>query len=333
MRKLFFLMTCIMLVINFILFQPTLYAKVVDQIIAYVNDDIITKYELNRVVEERALELQQIYQFNPKEAKRKAQKERPGLLDKMIRKMLLVQEALKRNIKITDAEVEQYINDLKKRAGIKSSEEFRKQLEAEGHTRISFREQTKKDLMAERLTLLTILPKINITESEITEFFNENSEKFTSKSDSVKLSHIFVEFSDNQASLNQKAGTEHPKETHQKIKKILEQLDSGMNFGDLAQKYSDDFQEKKPGFKPVAELQPDFRDEILSLKEGEYTKPIETERGIYIFKLEAREIPELTKQEREQIRNRLREVKFQKEWEKFTDRLKKKAFIKTKETL
>lgn len=326
MRKLFFLMTCIMLVINFILFQPTLYAKVVDQIIAYVNDDIITKYELNRVVEERALELQQIYQFNPKEAKRKAQKERPDLLDKMIRKMLLVQEALKRNIKITDAEVEQYINDLKKRAGIKSSEEFRKQLEAEGHTRISFREQTKKDLMAERLTLLTILPKINITESEITEFFNENSEKFTSKSDRVKLSHIFVEFSDNQA------GTEH-KEADQKIKKILEQLDSGMNFGELAQKYSDDSQEKKPTFKPVAELQPDFRDEILSLKEGEYTKPIETEHGIHIFKLIEREIPELTGQEREQIRNRLREVKFQKEWKKFTDRLKEKAFIKTKETL
>lgn len=323
MQKLYLLTVCIMLVMSFILFQLAVNAKVVDKIIAYVNDDIITRYELDKVVEERTLELQQIYQFSPVEAERKAKQERSELLDKMIRKMLLVQEALRRDIQITDAEIEQRINSLKKKAGIKSNQEFRKQLEAEGFTLISFREQTKRDLMAERLTLLAILPKINVTESEITEFFHENREKFTSKSDQVRLRHIFI-----------KSDGENSKETHKKVKQILQKLDSGASFAKVAQEYSDDAETRSQGgdlgFKPVVELKPEIRDEIQSLKEGEYSEPVETELGVHIFKLEERKIPELTQQEREQIRRHLHEIKSQKEWKKFTDRLKEKAFIKIK---
>jgi len=323
MPKLSSLTTCILLVISFILFQIVVYAKIVDRIIAYVNDDLITEYELDKVVKDRCLELQLIYRFSPAEARRKAESECSELLDKMIRQMLLVHEAMKRNIQITDAEIEQDINESKKKAGIESNEEFKKQLEADGYTLISFREQTKKKLMAQRLTLLAILPKINVTDSEITEFFNENREKFASKSDRVRLSHIFIKFSDN---------SDSKEAARQKIKQVLEKLDSGIDFVELASKYSDDVETRSQGgdlgFKSVAELKPDIRDEIQSLKEGEYTKPIETELGIHIFKLEEREIPRLTQEEKEQIKDYLRDLKFQKEWEKFTNRLKEKAFIK-----
>lgn len=320
MKKLSFWTICIILLL--FLFQSiTVNAKIVDKIIAYVNDDIITQHELDKVVSERTLELQQIYQFSPKEAKRRAEQERLELLDKMIRKMLLVQEALKRNIQITDAEVEQRISELKERTGIQSNEEFRRQLEAEGLTMVSFREQTKKNLMSERLSLLAILPKINVTESEVMEFFDENKEEFTSKADRVRLSHIFIESSDQNIS----------KGIHQKIEKIMNELDSGADFAQLSQKYSDDLETGSQGgdlgFKSVAELQPEVRDEIQSLKKGEYTKPIETELGIHIFKLSERKVPELTQQEKEQIKEHLRQVKFQREWDEYTDSLKEEAFI------
>lgn len=322
MQKLFFLAICMLLVS---LLQPVANAKIVDRIVAYVDDDLITEYELNKVVDERSLELQQLYQFTPTEAKRKAEQERPKLLDNMIRQMLLIHEALKRNIQITDAEIEQYIDKFKKDAGIKSNEEFKKQLEAEGYTLISFREQVKKNLMAERLTFLAILPKINVTDGEITEFFNENREKFPSKSDKVRLRHIFIKFSDVSSS---------KEAARQKAKQVLQKLNSGMDFAKLAQEYSDDVETKSQGgdlgFRAVAKLKPYVRDKIQSLKEGEYTKPIETKLGIHIFKLEERKVPRLTQQEKEQVRKQLRELKFQKEWEKFTDHLKQKAFIKIK---
>lgn len=322
MRRLSVFAIGLLTVMIFISFLPTANAKVIDRIIAYVNSDLITEYELNKVVEERSIELQQLYQFSPTEAERKAEQERPELLDKMIRQMLLVHEALKRNIEILDGEIEQYMHEFQKNAGIKSNEEFKKQLEAEGYTLISFREQAKKNLMAERLTLLAILPKINVTDSEVVEFFSENRERFVSKADKVRLRQIFVKFDDDKEL------------AHQKIKGILGELDAGMDFAELAQKYSDDEEYRSKGgdlgFQSVAELEPDVRDAIQSIKAGEYTQPIETELGIYIFKLEEWEIPRLTQQEKEQVRTYLRESKFQKEWQKFTDRLKEKAFIKIK---
>jgi len=306
----------------FVIFlQPIIKAKTVDKIIAYVNSDLITQYELDKIVEERTLELQQVYQFSEMEARRKAEKERPGLLDKMIRQMLLVHEAMKRNIEITDAELEQYIHEFQKRAGIESNEEFKKQLRAEGLTMISFREQTKRKLMADRLTLIAILPKINVTESEVKEFFNENKEKFSSKSDQVRLRHIFI-----------KLNNENPEETREKAQHILQKLDSGSDFAELAQEFSDDVETRDQGgelgLKYVTELKPEVRDAIQSIKEGEYTQAIETEIGIHIFKVEKREIPQLSREEKEQVRNYLREMKFQDEWLKFTDRLKENAFIK-----
>ena len=109
-----------------------IYARTFDRIIAYVNDDIVTKRELDVLVNQRAMELQQVYRFSEREALNEAERQRSELLDRLIRQMLLLEAALILKITVTDAEVEQYIKEFKDRYQIETDEEFKKQLNREG---------------------------------------------------------------------------------------------------------------------------------------------------------------------------------------------------------
>ncbi|MYK18785.1 hypothetical protein F4055_11580, partial [Candidatus Poribacteria bacterium] len=69
-------------------------ARTFDKIVAYVNDDIVTKRELDVLVNQRAIELQQVYRFSEREARNEAERQRSELLDRLIRQMLLLEAAL-----------------------------------------------------------------------------------------------------------------------------------------------------------------------------------------------------------------------------------------------
>ncbi|HIE29843.1 TPA: hypothetical protein EYP66_21445 [Candidatus Poribacteria bacterium] len=90
------------------------YAKIVDGIIAYVNSDVITEGDLNKLFSDRIAELQQVYRFSPSEANAKAQQERSELLDKLIRQILVIQEAQRQQIQVGEDEVDEYIRTLQK---------------------------------------------------------------------------------------------------------------------------------------------------------------------------------------------------------------------------
>ena len=425
----------------------TSYAKIVDGIIAYVNDDVITQGELNKLLGERINELQQVYQFSRSEATERAQQESSGLLDKLIRQMLITQEAHRDQIQIGEDEIDERVRIIQKEFGFQSNDEFVKQLKREGYTLATYREKTRKDLMGERLVQLVVLPRVDVVDDEISKFFEENREKFTTKSDKVHLQAIFLQF---QLSGQEKETIQH------KVDTILTEARSGGDFAELARKYSDDETTKENGgylgqftdaeldllskpvrqvvdkleagqitepieakdglyilkseandefvspankelrakrssitlrsiflaFKPaqqskegaqklmdkiiskleegedfsllateysndtetkdkggdlgirgLEEFPYEIRTTLESLQEGQISETIETPYGLYVFKLEKREPAQLTDEEREQIRLILKQQKIEAEWNKFTDKLKKKAFVKIKTEL
>jgi parvulin-like peptidyl-prolyl isomerase len=92
-------------------------------------------------------------------------------------------------------------------------------------------------------------------------------------------------------------------ETVAKGKEIIEKLNKGEKFEELAKQFSDDFSKTKGGdigFIVRSMMPPDFSDAAFSLKKGEYSKePIKTTRGIYIVKVE--DVEELTDKNIEKI--------------------------------
>ena len=149
---------------------------------------------------------------------------------------------------------------------------------------MSFREQAKRNLMAERLVMQRILPRLQIRGSDIQKFFEENRSQLPTKTDTVHLRHIFVAFKPSEA--DRKLALE-------KINTILQELDAGNDFEELAQRYADN-EHRQAGVGvlnelPLAEmdnLSATFRNALSGLNTGGISEPVEGNDGLYLFKVE-----------------------------------------------
>ncbi|MCE2414615.1 peptidylprolyl isomerase [Candidatus Poribacteria bacterium] len=260
-------------------------ARTFDKIVAYVNDDVVTKRELDVLVNQRAMELQQVYRFSEREALNEAERQRSELLDRLIRQMLLLEAALTLKVTVSDVEIEQYIQDFKKRYKIETDEEFKNQLNREGMTLVAFREQSERNLKAEKLVMGRIVPRLQVRESEIQQFFEENRDQLPTKTDKVHLRHIFVAFKPNQADRDTALET---------IKKSIDEITTGgAKFEEEAQRYtSKENPSSQAGIlieattEELKRFPQVFQDVLTNLEAGKFSEPVEGNEGLYVFTVE-----------------------------------------------
>ena len=260
-------------------------ARTFDTIIAYVNDDVVTKRELDVLVNQRAMELQQVYRFSEREAINEAERQRDQLLKRLIRQMLLLEAALTLRITVSDADIEQYVQEFKNRYQIETDEEFKKQLNREGMTLVAFREQAERNLKAERLVMGRIVPRLQVRDSEIQEFFEENRDQLPTKADKVHLRHIFVAFEPNQADRDAAFGT---------VEKAIDEIKAdNTKFEEIAQRY---VIKQNPSSQAgilieatteeLNQFPEIFQNVLKDLAEGALSEPIEGNEGLYVFAVE-----------------------------------------------
>ena len=262
-------------------------ARTFDKIIAYVNDDVVTKRELDVLVNQRAMELQQVYRFSEQEALNAAERQRSELLDRLIRQMLLLETALTLKVNVSDVEIEQYIQDFKNRYKIETDEEFKKQLNREGMTVVAFREQSGRNLKAEKLVMGRIVPRLQVRESEIQKFFEENREQLPTKTDRVHLRHIFVAFKPNQADRDAASET---------VKNALDEIAADRTmFEEMAQRYtSQQNPDSQAGIlieattEELKKFPEIFQGVLTNLQAGELSEPVEGNEGLYVFTVETK---------------------------------------------
>ena len=259
----------------------SVHARTFDRIVAYVNDDIVTKRELDVLVNQRAMELQQVYRFSEREALNEAERQRSELLDRLIRQMLLLEAALTLRVTVTDSEVDQYIEEFKDRYKIETDEEFKTQLNREGMTLVAFREQSERNLKTERLVMGRIVPRLQIRDSEIQKFFEENRDQLSTKADKVRLRHIFIAFKPNQADRDT---------AYENVKKALNEIETGgAKFEDVAKRYDTSKQAGElieASTEELSQFPKIFQDSLTNLAIGALSEPIEGDRGLYIFTVE-----------------------------------------------
>lgn len=258
-------------------------ARIFDQIIAHVNNEVITLRELENLVKQRAAELQQAHRFSSREAMEKASQERDELLDRFIRQLLLVETAMTLKIEVTDEEIGHYIETFKQQAQVQTDSEFIKQLKREDLTLVAFREQVQRNLMAEKLVMGRIRPKIQVRETDIRKFFEENRSQFSTKADEVHLRRIFIAFKPSEAV--REAALQKANAMHQEVK-------AGKDFQILAQQYTEDEAAKSEAgillersLELIKNSPNPFRTVLTTLNAGEISDPVENIDGIYLFKV------------------------------------------------
>ena len=262
-------------------------ARTLDRIVAHVNDDVVTQWELDTLVKQRAMELQQVYRFSEREAQQEAERQRAELLDRLVRQMLLLEAALTLKVTVTDSEVEQYVKDFKSRYQIETDEALREQLNREGLTLVAFREQSERNLKSEKLVMGRIVPRLQIRDSEVQQFFEENREQLPTKADKVRLRHLFIAFKPTSADRDA---------AREKVNAARDAIAAEpTEFETVAQRYAPSQHVNtqvgkliEAGTEELNSFPETFQTVLATLKAGEMSEPIEANEGLYVFRVETK---------------------------------------------
>ena len=196
-----------------------------------------------------------------------------GILDEMILQDILLAKASALKIEAPAAEVDKAFNERKQNM---TDEQFQQELKKRDLTPESMREGLRRELVAQKLLDQEVTSKANVTDQEVTDFFNANRAQFTVAEESYRLAQIVVTPA-RAAQPTNRTGNDAttPQEAAFKVRMIMERLKAGTQFAEVAMDYSEDPETAARGgdlgLVPLSALQKapaPFRDAVIGQKPG-----------------------------------------------------------------
>ena len=329
--------------LTFILATVALKAdNIVDEIIARVNDQIITRSEFEKAKTSRLEELKQsVPDWQSKWEQ--AQKE---VLRDLIDRQLLLEKG--KELGITgETETVKRLNQMRQQMGLASMEDLEAEAKKQGVLFEDFKEQIRTGIVTEKVIGQEVGSKIHITNDEVQEFYKQHQKELEGPEE-VSLSEILISTQPSRENVQNKdnpnaAAQDKPlpedpakvAEAQKKAEDAEKTLQSGSKFEDLAKKISEGSTAAQGGplgtFKR-GELAKEIEDATFSLKAGEYTKPIRTRQGFIIFKVNAHRSPGVPplKEVEDRIREAIYSQKLEPAARAYLSKLREQAYIDVK---
>lgn len=302
---------------------PVLCDEMVDRIVAVVNNDIITYRELEKELEPYEKRLLSS-NYNPEDEQKLRYKVRTEILNRMIDEKLTDQEAKKRSIQISEAEIDGNIEQVKA-ANMWTDEIFREMLKREGMTMEAYRASLKENIIRAKLVNSAVKSAIVVTDEDIQAYYDRRREDYEGAL-KYRLRNIIM-------MIPRGAGIQTEQGIRQKMEEIHAELEGGASFEALAERYSESPLAAKGGdlgFIAFGDISPQLQEAVKPLDAGEFTGVIETEQGFQIFYVEdiarigGKTLEEVRPEIERQLYNELVDEKF-KTW---LEDLRKNSHIK-----
>jgi len=347
------------LVLGTLFLAATVRAGEISGIAVVVNDEIVTTRELGREYEKASREVEK--KDGPLSAEA-ASKLRSKVLDTMIDRLLVRQKIKELNIVLSEEEVRQSIEDVKRQNRL-SQEELTAALISQGMTFDQYKAQMKEQLERLRLMSQEVKSKVQVEEKEVRDYYAANLASFsdeaayraraiflrlpaTAPAEEIRTAMLKFETASAEIRKNSKFAEPSKKlpeiATPEEIRAALFKFEAAsaaarknVNFAELAKKYSDDEIAQKDGgdlgFFKKGEMTPEIEKIVLSIKPGE-VETIAAPGGIYIIKLEEKK-PGMVKPfeaVKVEIEERLYQEKSEARFAKWLEELRKGAAIEMK---
>lgn len=209
---------------------------------------------------------------------------RLNILRQLIEDEIVQQRAAKLNLAASDEDVNAKLTEMKAPF---TQEEWEKQLRARGITVDDMKREIRRNLTSTKLLNKEIESKINITDSEISNYYQAHKAEFNLIEPQYHLAWIVVTGTPSQQAGNlQSNKASSPAEAKKEIQTLQNRLDSGEDFGAVAMSFSEDPNTNSMGgdmgFVAESALQgaePDVFNAISKLKPGEITGILLTYSG------------------------------------------------------
>jgi peptidyl-prolyl cis-trans isomerase SurA len=317
--------------------------NIVDEIIARVNDQIITRSQFQRAKDSQIQELKQ--QF-PNDWQARWAKSEKDVLREMIDEQLLLEKG--KELGITgETETVKQLNKMRQDMGLPTMQALEDEAKKQGISFEDYKESIRTRVVTQQVIGQEVGSKIHITNEEVQDFYDKHKQEMSGPEE-ITLSEILVSThpkpaadknADGDAADKQDENTaEDPAlvtKAEAKAKVIYTQLKTGAKFDELAKKESDGPTAAQGGplgtFKK-GELAKEFEDKTMSLKPGEFTQPIRTKQGFLILKVDAHRsagIPPL-KEVEDRIREAIYSQKLEPAARAYLNKLREQAYIEVK---
>ena len=298
-------------------------AEVVDRIVAVVNDDIITLFELNGRVEPYAEKIRKLGYSTDKEHQMLF-KVREDMLNRLIYQKLQDQEVERLKIKVDESQIDQTIERIKEE-NFYTDEELRLTLANEGLTMEAYRGQIKEQILRTKLINFNVRSKVVITKEDITSYYKNHPDKYGGKK-KYHLYNIIIKtplFADQSEKDKMKA----------RMDKILTELTAGKSFETMVETYSGsslDVGGGDLGLFRLDQLSPQLQDTIKEMNAGEFTPVLNTDQGFQIFFI--KEIVETSGKPLEEVSPEIEKILFneivEKKFQSWLEALRNQSAIK-----
>lgn len=307
-----------------VILPESLEAEVIDRVIAVVNGKIITLSELTE--REGPLAKQVAETFSGTEKDKRLADIRKRVSDSLIEDLLLEQEAERLGLKVSERDIEDAIEDVKKQNSL-DTEGLKVALKKEGLTYEGYRLQIKKQIEKSRVLGQQVRSKVNVTEKDLADYYERNQRMFL-KDEEVKISHILF-------LVPEKASGEEIEKIKKEALDVLELARSGKDFSELAKKYSQDSSAKEGGamgFFKRGQILPAFEEVAFSLKKGEISDLVRTTYGFHIIRVDDVLVAssEPFDSLKEKIRSAVTSGMLEQRYKEWMEELKKTAIIEMK---
>ena len=192
---------------------------------------------------------------------------RLSILKELIDNEILMRRAEKLGLLATDEEVESKLNEIKSPY---TKEQFEARLKEKKITVDDFKRDLRRSLTVDKVLNKEITSKINVTDQDITNYYNAHKAEFNLIEPQYHLARILVTTTPNPQVHNLKNDkAQNEADARKKIQMIVNRLDSGDDFGTLAMNYSEDAETSGSGgdlgFAPESSLRntdPGTRDAV-----------------------------------------------------------------------
>lgn len=235
--------------------------------VAKVNGEVIRSAEYDKAFAQTKKQYASRFgvDFATEQGKQVEKDIRKGIVDQLIDRQIVLNEAEKRKVSVADADLDAKLAEIKK--GFPNEQAFEKALEDNGLSLNELKTRVREGLVFEAVTK-AVTQDVLVTDAEVREHYAKNLASFK-KPEEVSASHILVK-------------------DEKLAKDVLGKLRGGADFATLAKAHSEDPGSKVQGgdlgFFGKGRMVPEFEAAAFALGKGELSGLVKTQFGYHILK-------------------------------------------------
>ena len=254
---------------------------IIEEIVARVNNSIVTRSEYLRSQEQLKQEAQQ---QDPANADKIVTARQKNVLRDLIDQQLLLQKGADMGI-TAETDVIKRLDEMRKQMKLDSMEELEKTAQAQGVSFEDFKQNMKNQIITQQVIGREVGSKLTISKEAEHKFYNTHKSEME-QPEAIRLSELLV-------STDKKADDSSTDEqriaaAQAKVDDLLAQIRKGASFEDIAKKSSDGpsaAQGGDLGYFQRGQLAKELEDKTFAMKAGDVSDAIRTKQGFVILKV------------------------------------------------